>query len=611
MNHKSINFVLSPSWRTDFLFAGASKNWLVHVGVVALTLLLILSAPESKDASGKAIIWFCTISVFSFSAVMLAKRYLSEKQKNPYELDSYTRHYAVLTAIIGTLWGLGAFIVAPLSNDLLMLYTLVVGGTALGAVSTQHVEQRVFLASIWTAIPLLALAHITHTVTNQNLAVAIMIVLYGVIITMLGKRMQAFLTKNAELSLSLADKVSNLTLTTAELERIRLIAENNSTAKSRLLAHISHDLRQPVHAIGLFAECLKDHATSQETRALLSQIEQSVISMSGLFRSLLDLTALENGRVRSLEIDFALDEVLGGIILQNQAAAQERGVTLRYVPNRLWVRTDPALLSTMVQNLVANAIKYAPGAKVLIGCRRQKGRISVEVHDTGPGFEPGDIDRVFEEFVRLTPVENTTVGGLGLGLSIVRKLSDILGLAVDASSKPPNGTVFRISGLVRAEAAAASREVDHQRIGSQLDGARIFVVDDDTATREGMRQLLQKWGCDVSVFAAPPDLEIARAADFLFVDRDLGPGVDGLAYASQTKQSLGVPAAIVTGSLSRDIEDGARAAGLTVLEKPARPAQVRSLLLTVLSGQTKPASAAAAAAADRVGTSNARSSAET
>ena len=601
----------TATWRSDYLFSGALKNWLIHLGVAALTMMVLVNQSVAALAQGTTFIWFGAISVLSILAAFLGWRYISQEPLTSNRANRYVRRYIVVTAMIGCVWGLGAFNTVSVSRDLLTFYTLVVGGTALGAVSTQHADRRVYLASIWTALPLLAMAHLMPPVTGQNAAVAVMIVLYGIILTMLGQRMHLFLTRNASLSVSLAEKVSTLSATAEELECIRRLAENSSAAKSRLLAHVSHDMRQPVHAIGLFAECLKDHATTRETKTLLSQIEQSVISMSGLFRSLLDLTALENGRVRSVEIDFALDEVLGGVILQNQAAAQERGVTLCYVPNRLWVRTDPVLLSTMVQNLVANAIKYAPGAKVLIGCRRQKGRISVEVHDTGPGFEPGDTDRVFEEFVRLTPVENTTVGGLGLGLSIVRKLSDILGLAVEASSKPPNGTVFRISGLVRAEAAAASRGVDHQRIGSQLDGARILVVDDDTATREGMRQLLQKWGCDVSVFAAPPDPEIARAADFLFVDRDLGPGVDGLAYACQTKRSLGVPAAIVTGSLSRDIEDGARAAGLTVLEKPARPAQVRSLLLTVLSGQTKPASAAAAAAADRVGTSNARSSAET
>lgn len=293
-----------------------------------------------------------------------------------------------------------------------------------------------------------------------------------------------------------------------------------------------------------------------------------------------------------------------------------QSVRLRSVRTRLWVRTDPALLQVMLQNLVSNALKYAPGGKVLVGVRRRGGQAAIEVVDQGPGIALEDRERIFAEFVRLDRHRGGRIEGLGLGLSIVKRLCELTGLRIALRSQPGRGSAFRIDGLACVPPQlnpAVPMPRSHQR---RLEGMRVLVIDDDESVRESTARILVRWGCSVRATAEPAfDPEMVRDIDFILCDQDLGGEMNGLDTIRRLRELDGrnIPAAIATGTDITLLRDHAADDGIIVLSKPIRPAQLRSLLLSAIANQTqtRPSSTAIPAAAARVETSSARRIAET
>jgi CheY-like chemotaxis protein len=270
----------------------------------------------------------------------------------------------------------------------------------------------------------------------------------------------------------------------------------------------------------------------------------------------------------------------------------------------------------MLQNLVSNAIKYAPGGKVLVGVRRRGASVVIAVIDQGPGIMRDDHDPIFREFVRLEKHRGGRIEGIGLGLSIAKRLSELMAVRIALRSQPGRGSEFRIEGFVTVPPRvdpATQVPRSHQR---KLEGLRVLIVDDNESARESTVRILARWGCSVRATANPAiEPETVRDIDFILCDQDLGLDRSGLEiiHGLRAVGRLDIPAAITTGSDTTVLRDQTAAGGITVLSKPARPAQLRSLLLAAVAGQSqsRPSSAAMPAAAARVGTSRARNTAET
>jgi len=596
----------SEEWRLDYLFSIGSSSWIVHFCVTTLSgIVLILADPEP---------WiFFWIGVMALLALAMAALAIAYRRRPP-ELPApaFGLAHSVLTAAAGLAWGAGAILCA-ISTPVRMLtfYTLVLGGTALGAVSSQHIVMRSCLLSIWTSVPLLAAAWLVGGLSPETSATAAMVMLFGVILTVLAVRMNRFLVENFMLARELASRNAVLQRTSEELAEAQ-------EEKSRFLAQASHDLRQPIHAIGLFVEYLHGARMGRDGREVLGNIDRSLETLTRLCRSLLDLSSLDVGRVRPAIGPVPLGEVMGEVVRQAAEAAALRGVTIRFRPSRLWVRTDAALLHAMIQNLVSNAIKYAPDADLLLGVRRRGGALSVTVTDTGPGIAAADQSRIFKEFVQIERADGPHADGLGLGLSIVRRLAELLGLGIRLVSQPGRGATFAIDGFTecaRTESVRRPAAPGHVRL---LAGLRVLVVDDDNAVRESTVQLLARWGCDVRATARVRRITPADGFDFLLCDLELPGDEDGLSLIRRIREAIGtpVPAAIVTGGRTEQLQAECREGSIAVLVKPVRPMQLRSLLLTAAEGrtrpdQTTPNSDASPAAAVRLLTPSARSSAET
>ncbi|WP_194790773.1 hybrid sensor histidine kinase/response regulator [Pseudomonas sp. UFMG81] len=365
------------------------------------------------------------------------------------------------------------------------------------------------------------------------------------------------------------------------LERTRkatALAEAATREKSRFLAQASHDLRQPIHSIGLFTACLRESRLGDEQRRLVDSIDRSLLNVSQLFRSILDLYTLDNGRLQPKWERFAVDDLLRELLRQNSEAARWAGVEMRLVPSRHWIRADPGMLTTMVQNVLSNCFKYAAGRPLLIGVRPRGEGLAIVVCDQGRGIAQEHQARIFEEFYRVREVRDKDVEGVGLGLSIVKRLGDLMGLDVSLHSRPGHGTTVTLQGLAKAAPQVSRANADPAVQVGMLDGLRVCLVEDDHNVLQATCALLQRWGCEVQAETSPEGL--VSDCDVIVADYDLGPQATGIDCIDRLRAQRGyaVPALIMTGHEIDRLQGALQARGIAVLAKPVRPAELRLAL---------------------------------
>lgn len=249
-------------------------------------------------------------------------------------------------------------------------------------------------------------------------------------------------------------------------EALRLRFENaamaedlraTSQAKSRFLAAASHDLRQPVHALGMFIGALRNQPLPERSRELVEQMDTSIGALDGLFGSMLDISTLDAGVVEARPASVPMQPLLSRICGELEPEAAAKGVELVLAPTKATVLSDPVLLERVMRNLIGNAVRHTETGWVLVACRRRDGQYRLEVRDTGPGIAPALQEAVFEEFFQVGNPDRDRAKGLGLGLPIVRRLAAILGHPLEMQSKPGRGTAFRLL-VPRADAAATEPE---------------------------------------------------------------------------------------------------------------------------------------------------------
>lgn len=372
----------------------------------------------------------------------------------------------------------------------------------------------------------------------------------------------------------------------ALLKRSRLAAEAEQAAtlaKSQFLAQASHDLRQPIHSISLFTACLRDSSLGTEQQRLVENIDKSLHSVARLFRSILDMYSLDSGKVVPQLETLPLHNLLQQLVQQNAEAARWAGVDIRLHCPPVYVRADQSLLTTMLQNLLSNALKYAPGQPLLIACRRRDANLSIEIYDKGRGIAEGHLDNIFEEFYRVRQARDSDVEGMGLGLTIVRRLGTLMGLHIRIRSVEGRGTLAAIDGLHQAappvERPAAAQGNNHSP--RMLDGLRVCLIEDDQNVLLATATLLNKWGCEVDTFTSLPD--VSRDFDLVITDFDLGREASGADCINHVRTLSGrnVPAIIMTGHDVRRVQEQLGDEDIPILSKPVQPAELRSLLVAL------------------------------
>ncbi len=357
--------------------------------------------------------------------------------------------------------------------------------------------------------------------------------------------------------------------------------------KTRFLAAASHDLRQPVHAIGLFVGALKEEIREGRGRYLVDRLERSMAGLDELFNRLLDISRLDAGTIEPKMSVFAIVPLLQTLETRFAHMAENRRLDFRvHVPRPCSVRCDPALLVEILMNLLSNAFRYTERGGILMGTRRRGDRLLIQVWDTGIGIPPEHIDKIFGEFVQLGNSSRDRRHGLGLGLAIVRRLSDGLGCPVRVRSRPRRGSLFEISVPLSAEPAPLERIADPDFDPALLQGMLVLVVDDELDILIGMEALLVSWGCFVilarSVGEARRHLDQAeRFPDLLITDHRLGDNTgsaDVVAIVSELVP-VPVPVIVVSGDATAPLQALADRQGWSLLPKPVNPARLRSLVV--------------------------------
>lgn len=368
--------------------------------------------------------------------------------------------------------------------------------------------------------------------------------------------------------------------------RTRDLALANS-AKSHFLAAASHDLRQPMHALGLFVAQLLAKPQTVEQRRLVDRIHASSQAMNALLDSLLDISRLDAGAVTPEAIDFPLDRLFARMRDEFEPLAQEKGLALRIAPSGVWLRSDPVLLGRIVQNLVSNAVRYTPRGGVLVGCRRRGAAVRIDVIDSGTGIPEEEREHVFREFYQLANPEHDRSKGLGLGLAIVERLARLLDHPVEIASRAGRGSRFSIT-VTRGAPRSTAAPLEAIETGIPR-GALVSLIDDDALAREAMRGLISSWGCEVvsAASAAEAALKLAaygRMPDLIVTDYRLAGGGTGLQAIAQLHSAFGaqIPACLVTGDTSPDVLGEIESAGLHALTKPVAPLRLRALVSQML-----------------------------
>ncbi len=373
-------------------------------------------------------------------------------------------------------------------------------------------------------------------------------------------------------------------------ESARDAAVRTDQDKSRFLAIASHDLRQPVHALGLFAATLQKRLLDSPDEPLARNLMRAVDGLERSFNAMLDVSKLDAGAISPAPQTFPLRDMFRRLHMQYAGQAEFAGLGLRFSPGGKSVTSDPQLLERIVGNLIQNAIKYTSQGGIVVVARNTATRINIEVWDTGCGIAAANLPRVFEEFFQVGHGERDRSHGLGMGLAIVKRLAALLGHRLEVASTPGRGTLFRVGvalgGLAGMQDELAPADTQPMQAQGPL---MVLVVDDEEPIREGLRLLLAEWGMQVITAADAAQAEQAVTAlegrvDLVLSDLHLGAGPDGMEVIARVRRLCGreVPAILVTGDTGHEEIQRVASAGDLVLFKPVQPRRLFEAMRSAL-----------------------------
>ena len=418
------------------------------------------------------------------------------------------------------------------------------------------------------------------------------LVLIITLTTLLASTYRQALQRAIESKLKSDELSAQLRVETQAADAARREAEVANRAKTQFFTAASHDLRQPLHAMGLFAEALRQRVHEPEVAQLVNSINESVDALEGLFSELLDITRIDSGGVEVHPQHFAVGDILRKLRLHFEPSAFEKGLALRLRGGGRVVHGDPLLVERILRNLVSNAIRYTNDGSVLVSCRQRGDKALLQVWDTGVGIREQERTRIFEEFYQVpnsVAVSPEQRKGLGLGLAIVKRLAGLMNAPLTVRSRPGHGTVFALElPLGQAPRVVAPQVPGKGPIRLTLAGRLIVIVEDEPAVLAGLEVLLRGWGADIASFdsvgasaawAAASDPKVVKP-DLLIVDFRLEEGKNGVdaIIALRSRFGASVPAILITGSTMTGHDKDAQLHDFHLLIKPVVPNKLRAMI---------------------------------
>jgi two-component system, chemotaxis family, CheB/CheR fusion protein len=380
-----------------------------------------------------------------------------------------------------------------------------------------------------------------------------------------------------------------------ELEAAKQQADLANATKSRFLAAASHDLRQPLQTLTLLQGLLAESIQGEKAQKLVARLDETLGAMSGMLNTLLDINQIDGGTIRPEIVSFPINDLLSRLRDEFSYHAQARGLSLSVVSCGLSVESDPHLLEQIVRNLLSNALKYTKHGKVLLGCRRHSAGLTVEVWDTGIGVSADELQSIFQEYYQVDNAARVRSRGLGLGLSIVKRLADLLGSPIRVQSSPGNGSVFRLDvAFPASELAAAPSRHDEggtkERAADRQLSGEILVVEDDPEVRELLALVLRQQGhhpATASDGVSALNLVTTQRLrpDLLITDYNLPQEMNGLEVIRRLREAAGrkIPAIVLTGDISTEISNSVAEQHYIQLNKPVKANELTKVIQQLLS----------------------------
>ena len=367
-------------------------------------------------------------------------------------------------------------------------------------------------------------------------------------------------------------------------------AEQANLSKTKFLAAVSHDLLQPLNAARLFTGALLERREPQANETLVRNVSNSLEDVENLLGTLVDISKLDAGVIKADIAPFALSELLDNLAAEYTELARSEGLELHFIGCSALVHSDIQLLARILRNLLSNAIRYTYSGRVVLGCRRQHQRLSVQVWDSGMGIAEERLEEIFQEFKRGDVQRRDQDRGLGLGLAIVEKIAGILGHRISVKYVPGKGSMFAVEVPLSATAPKTLPVPSmSEPMLERLQGARVWVLDNDAAICAGMRTLLEGWGCQVVTALSEQDLagqvdNYHAEADLLIADYHLDNdqnGVDAVARIN-ARRGRPIPALMITANYSNELKQQIREQGHTLMHKPVRPMKLKTAMSHLL-----------------------------
>jgi signal transduction histidine kinase/CheY-like chemotaxis protein len=459
------------------------------------------------------------------------------------------------------------------------ILSMVLLGLCAGSVATTAGYMPVFLAYLLTSlVPLCALWAISPGIANPGWvehSTATLIVLLGAILIALGH--DAFRLFRESFDIRMQHAALNIQLESA-LEQ----AEAANHAKTRFLAAASHDLRQPIHALSLFAGALSNMVPlDASARKIAEHINEAVLALASEFDALLDLSKLDAGLILANRTTVSVSAILERKYGEFEPIAQAKGLKMVLdFTEDMWIETDLMLLDRVLRNLLENAIKYTDVGRVSIAAFEQAGVCVITVSDSGRGISDHEQTRIFEEFYQIDNPEHDRARGFGLGLAIVKRLVDLLEIRMEMVSVPKQGTRFSLSLPTRPAGPSVPREVYVSPSVAQA--LQVLVVDDEASIRLAMKVLLETMGCQCMVANGTEEAVAAARAhrpDIAFVDLRLRGEDSGIATVRALRNLYpDVIAILISGDTAPGQLQEAEASGIAMLHKPVAPKALEKVL---------------------------------
>ena len=500
------------------------------------------------------IFWFIALLLESLLRLRSARAFQMGREPAT-QTSRWASRWLWMAATAGALWGTAGyhFYAAELVIQQLVFLAIILGVIFGSLTLYASYGPALFLYLPLVLLPLVLRMIGQHDPANYTGAAIVVAVL--VFTLFFGRNFGRTIAESVRSTIENEVLVHQLLAERRITNEARRAAEAATRSKTQFFAHASHDLRQPLQAIGIYCSLLRKRASGPMV-PLVRNLSTGVETLSKLVEELLEISRLDSGAIQPQVGPVALIDML--MVLQREflPLAAAKRLDLRIRPSQLVVTTDPVLLSRVLRNLLTNAIRYTPRGGILLAARRRGDTVNIEVWDTGPGIHQQELNRVFEEFYRGESSKGDAGGaankGFGLGLSIVRRICGVLGHALTVHTRPGSGTMFRVT-LPRSSAKPPRRENVQQLAESAIQpiaGHRIVVLEDNEAILNSLAGLLRSWGADVIsargfTRALVNHLGRDRRADLIVADQNLGGPVDGAEAVFRIRELIGVPIPVI------------------------------------------------------------------